>query len=77
MVRGVFARLQHDHYFVEDNGGTIMRDEFEFAAPLGPLGWLAEQVALRSYLRRLLERRNLEIKAVAESDAWRQFVPAN
>jgi ligand-binding SRPBCC domain-containing protein len=76
MVRGAFARLHHDHHFLDDAGGTVMRDVFEFAAPLGALGWLAERCVLRGYLRRLLESRNRAIKAVAESDDWRRFVPA-
>ena len=76
MVRGAFARLDHEHYFAEDGrGGTVMRDLFDFAAPFGALGWVAERLILTTYLRRFLEARNREIKVVAESDAWRQFVP--
>jgi len=76
MVRGAFARLDHDHRFVEDGaGGTIMDDVFEFVAPLGALGLVVERLVLRRYLRRFLTTRNLELKAVAESDAWRRFVP--
>ena len=76
MVRGAFARLDHDHIFIDDErGGTIMRDRFEYAAPLGPLGRVAELLVLTRYLRRLLDRRNREIKSVAESDAWREFLP--
>ena len=76
MVRGAFARLDHDHIFLDDGrGGTIMRDRIEYAAPLGPLGRVAELLVLTRYLRRLLDRRNREIKSVAESDAWREFLP--
>jgi ligand-binding SRPBCC domain-containing protein len=76
MVRGPFARLDHDHTFAEDGqGGTIIGDTFEYAAPLGPLGRVAEILVLTSYLRRFLEARNREIKSVAESDAWREFLP--
>ena len=77
MVRGTFTRFEHDHYFVEgDPGVTIMRDIVDYVAPLGRIGQLAERLALTRYLRRFLEVRNREIKAVAESDAWRQFLPA-
>jgi ligand-binding SRPBCC domain-containing protein len=76
MVQGPFARVDHDHYFAEDGrGGTVMRDVFDFAAPLGPLGRAAERLILTRYLARFLEARNREIKAMAESDAWRRFVP--
>jgi hypothetical protein len=52
-----------------------MRDVFDYAAPLGPLGWVAERLFLTRYMRRFLEERNRELKAVAESDGWAEFVP--
>ena len=76
MVRGAFERYDHDHYFIDDgSGGTVMRDVFDYSAPLGVLGWLAERWFLTRYLRRFLEARNLTIKSVAESDAWVEFLP--
>jgi hypothetical protein len=48
---------------------------FDYAAPLGRLGRVAEVLVLTSYLRRFLEARNREIKSVAESDAWRELLP--
>jgi ligand-binding SRPBCC domain-containing protein len=75
MLRGAFRRLLHDHFFDPADGGTVMRDVFEYAAPLGPLGRLAERLFLTAYMRRFLEARNRELKAVAESDDWAQFVP--
>lgn len=78
MLRGAFARLRHDHFFdaAPDGGGTVMRDVLDFAAPLGPLGWLAERLFLTAYLRRFLQARNRELKAVAESDdEWARYIP--
>ena len=70
MARGPFARLDHDHYFAEDGrGGTVMRDVFEFAAPLGLLGRVAERLVLTRYLCSFLKARNLAIKSAAESDS--------
>lgn len=77
MLRGAFARLRHDHFFDAVGGGTVMRDVLDYAAPLGPLGRLAERAFLTAYLRRFLEARNRELKAVAESDEWRRFVPSD
>jgi len=78
MLRGAFARLEHDHRFIDDGGGrTTMLDTLEYAAPLGLLGRAAEQLVLTRYLRRFLEARNREIKALAESDAWRAFLPGD
>ncbi len=75
MVRGAFARFDHDHFFCEHAGVTEMRDVFDYDAPLGPLGALAERLFLSAYLRRFLARRNQEIKRVAESDEWRSILP--
>ncbi len=77
MLRGAFASMQHDHYFraISDTQ-TEMRDEFRFAAPLGPLGRIAEWLVLRRYRTALLHERNLVIKQVAESDVWREYLPA-
>jgi ligand-binding SRPBCC domain-containing protein len=67
MVRGAFARLDHDHHFEAREGGTRMLDLFDYAAPLGLLGRLAERLVLDRYLRRLLVERARVIKTVAES----------
>jgi ligand-binding SRPBCC domain-containing protein len=79
MLRGMFKSFEHDHYFFElPDGTTLMRDELRFAAPLGPLGWLAETLVLHRYLTGFLVERNQLIKAVAESpdEAWRNYVDA-
>ncbi len=76
MVRGAFARFDHDHWFEPDGaGGTRIRDRFDYDAPLGPLGVLADLLFLERYMRRLLAGRNAVVKAVAESDDWRRFLP--
>ncbi|HET7231085.1 MAG TPA: SRPBCC family protein [Longimicrobium sp.] len=75
MVRGAFAWMVHDHWFDAAQGGTVLRDEFRFAAPLGPLGRVAERLVLRRYMTRFLEVRNAVIKRIAESGEWRQFLP--
>jgi ligand-binding SRPBCC domain-containing protein len=76
MVAGAFRSMKHDHIFAERDGRTIMRDRFEFAAPLGPLGWLAERLFLARYMRRFLEERNAVLKRTAESSDWGKYLPA-
>jgi ligand-binding SRPBCC domain-containing protein len=67
-VRGVFARFDHDHYFESmPNGHTRMRDIFDYTAPLGFLGVLADRLFLTNYMRRFLLRRNQVIAHLAES----------
>ncbi|MDB4949802.1 MAG: cell division protein [Gemmatimonadetes bacterium] len=75
MVRGAFARFDHDHDFEACDGGTLMRERFDYDAPLGVLGTLAERLFLTRYMRRFLQDRCETIKRIAESDEWRRFVP--
>jgi ligand-binding SRPBCC domain-containing protein len=75
MLRGAFARFDHDHFFTPTDGGTVLRDVFDYRAPLGPLGWIAERLFLSTYMKRFLLARLRELKALAESDAWAEFLP--
>ena len=75
MVRRMFQRFSHDHYFETKNDLTVMSDVMEFQAPFGFVGRLAEKMALREHLRSLLEKRNYCIKRVAESDEWKKYLP--
>jgi ligand-binding SRPBCC domain-containing protein len=67
MVRGAFKRLDHDHIFEVAPNGTLMKDVFDFASPLGVLGKFADWLVVARYLRRLLEKRNQVLKQLAES----------
>jgi ligand-binding SRPBCC domain-containing protein len=71
MVKGAFARFDHDHWFDEDDDGrtTLARDVFDFDAPLGPLGRLADRLVLRRYMSRFLETRMQILKEMAERGA--------
>lgn len=69
MVKGPFRRLRHLHEFARaPDGGTGMTDMFEYAAPYGILGWFADGLVLRRYMRQLLEQRNAFIKRAAEAN---------
>jgi ligand-binding SRPBCC domain-containing protein len=76
LVRGAFARFDHDHYFEPYEGGTKMIDVFDYSAPLGVLGRLAERLVLNRYMRHLLIQRGLGIKAVAESGDHARYLGA-
>lgn len=70
MVKGAFARFDHDHWFEEDaEGVTIARDLFDFDAPLGPLGAIADRLFLHRYMRRFLEVRMNVLKEMAERES--------
>jgi ligand-binding SRPBCC domain-containing protein len=67
-VAGPFARWRHAHHFEPDgNGGTVMRDLVDFAAPLGPLGTVAERTVLDRYMPRLIRLRNDHLRKAAEA----------
>ncbi len=67
-VAGPFRHWRHAHHFEPDgNGGTVMRDVVDFAAPLGPLGIIAERTVLNWYMPRLIRIRNVHLKAAAEA----------
>ena len=68
MVRGAFAHFTHVHAFRENGGGTVMVDDFNYAAPFGFVGALAERIILTRYMRRFLEQRANALKEIAEGD---------
>ncbi len=77
MIDGPFRFMQHDHVFrAWSPAETEMTDVFRFAAPLGILGRLAEVLVLGSYMLALLRERNAVLKEIAESAAWRSYLPS-
>lgn len=74
MLEGAFRSMTHDHFFEETGGGTLMRDRFEFVAPLGMLGRIAERLFLTAYMRRFLVERNAGLKRTAESNEWKKYL---
>lgn len=74
MVSSAFKRMVHDHEFVDQPAGTLMRDRFEFQSPLGILGRIVDWLFLTSYLRRFIVRRNEVLRELAESEGWRRYL---
>ena len=66
MVHGAFARFTHEHRFEPMPDGTRVVDVFDYASPLGPLGWLADALFLEAYMTRLLAGRAAHLKRAAE-----------
>ncbi len=66
MVRGAFAAFTHTHEFEACPGGTVMRDTFDYSAPLGLLGRVADVLFLERYMRRFLTERTRTLKVLAE-----------
>jgi ligand-binding SRPBCC domain-containing protein len=74
MVKGAFARFDHDHFFETNDSQTIMRDVFDYESPFGILGKIADKLFVEKYMIKLLAERNSLIKQVAESDGWQKFL---
>jgi hypothetical protein len=60
-VRGPWARWEHRHLFLEEDGGTRMEDRVTYRPPLGPLGNLAHTLLLRRQLARAWRARRAGI----------------
>lgn len=76
-VQGPFALWRHDHWFAAtSDGGTRLTDRFTYAAPLGPLGRIAERIWLNDRLRRLMEHlQATEKRLLEEEESGTQLFP--
>jgi ligand-binding SRPBCC domain-containing protein len=74
MISGAFSRFDHDHFFEQVDGKTLMLDIFDYDSPFGFLGKFADSLFLKTYMKNLLIVRNKLIKNVAESDEWQNFL---
>lgn len=75
MQQGAFKRMRHEHHFLVQDAGTLMRDVFEFASPLGWLGLAVDALVLKRYLRKFLVERARVVRHYAESGQWREVLP--
>lgn len=74
MERGRFKRFQHDHFFVEVGGRTLLNDKVRFSLPFGSLTRPLGKFLLMPYISRLLRQRLELVKRVAESDEWKDYL---
>lgn len=74
MQRGAFKRMRHEHHFEAHGSGTLMRDVFDFASPLGWLGSIVDALVLKRYLRKFLVERGRVVKQYAETKAWQEVL---
>ncbi|MCK1992332.1 SRPBCC family protein [Peribacillus muralis] len=67
MVKGAFKSFVHTHQFIEEPGGTIMIDKFQYISPFGPIGVLADKLFLERYMKAFIVSRAKELKKIAEN----------
>ncbi len=68
LMKGAFKSMQHQHYFAEKNGKTIMKDVFSYETPGWIFGIVFDRIVLRKYMTRLLINRNNLLKLLAEKE---------
>lgn len=71
MIKGAFKKISHKHEFGTKGNCTRMTDHFEYEVPFGVAGKIFDRLILSNYLKCLLEKRNIIIKEVAESEQWK------
>lgn len=74
MAKGIFKSFKHEHLFEDIGGQTKMIDIFDYQSPLGILGIIADNLFLKKYMKKLLDKRNESIKEFAESDKWKEVI---
>jgi ligand-binding SRPBCC domain-containing protein len=67
MIEGTFDEFKHKHEFLAEGDGTLMRDTLVWTSPFGVLGRIVDALLIKNHLRKLVTRRNLELKKIAES----------
>lgn len=60
-LRGPYARWEHRHLFLEEDGGTWIEDRVTYRLPLGPLGRLVHAAVVRAQLDAIWRHRDRRI----------------
>ena len=75
---GPFAYWYHRHRFLDDGqGGTLLRDEVEYAVPLGVIGQLLGGWLVRRKLEAMFVYRHEKTRSLIESGEWASALAAS
>lgn len=75
MVRGAFKSFIHRHEIRTCRPGeVILIDDFRYEVPLGIVGRFANFLFLHDYMEKMIGMRCSQLKAVLESDRWKEFI---
>ncbi|MFH6998950.1 SRPBCC family protein [Flavobacterium sp. FlaQc-57] len=66
MEEGNFKSFKHEHFFEEQDGVTIMKDQLQYETPFGFFGRLFNVLFLKKHLIQFLLERNKVLKEVSE-----------
>lgn len=67
MEKGHFKSFRHEHYFSEENGFTIMKDQLTYETPFGIFGRIFDSILLKNHMKNFLLKRNAILKNIAEN----------
>ena len=65
--KGHFKSFRHEHYFSEENGFTIMKDQLTYETPFGIFGRIFDSILLKNHMKNFLLKRNAILKNIAEN----------
>lgn len=64
LVKAAFKSMRHVHEFEPRDGGTLMRDTLDWVSPLGILGVIADQIAVRRHLQNFVTKKQQALKDI-------------
>lgn len=68
MTAGNFKTFRHVHEFILQNDfQTLLKDTFDWTSPFGIVGRIFDEMFLKKRLRKIVVRRNLKLKQIAEN----------
>lgn len=67
MEKGHFKSFRHEHYFLEENGFTMMKDVLIYETPFWIFGRLFDKILLKNHMKKFLLERNWVLKNIAEN----------
>ena len=74
MIKGAFKSFRHEHHFKIRENKVLVTDIFDYKAPFGVLGNIADVLFLKNYMKNFLKERNRIVKNFAETDKWKKVL---
>ncbi|MDM5329029.1 SRPBCC family protein [Neobacillus sp. CF12] len=72
-IKGAFKSFIQIHQFIEKGKDTIMVDHFQYKSRFGPIGVLIDKLFFEKHMERLIARRAIEFKKIAEKKTNQTF----
>lgn len=63
-AKGPYAFWEHNHRFVEKDGGTLIIDHVTYALPLGLLGMFAHKFVVKNRLQKIFDFRQQKLASI-------------